>query len=429
MRGDVGRGGLWRDANFANLWSAATISAFGSHITGTALPFTAILLLQASPTAFGGLRIAELLPGFLIGLVAGVWVDRLRRQPIMIAADLGRALLLVTIPLAAFAGWLGFGQLYVVAALVSVLTVFFDVAHQAVLPSIVTRNDLVDANSKLSAARSVAEGIGFSAGGWLVQLLTAPVAIVVDAVTFVVSAVFVARIKDPAARSVTEPGPQPALPRSSISADIAEGLRVVWRQPVLRGLLITGIAQNLAFGLIGTVFLLYVNQEVGFAPGVLGLIFAVGGISAFLGALLASRLPRFGIGAVMIATLALAAVGEAFLPLVTAVNLAGVLLLVGQQIVTDAALTIYEINQVSLRQAIAPEDVLGRVNASARVTEVGAILAGTVAAAYLGETIGLRATLWVAVAMQLLAAGVLALSAVRRVDRIPEVETPVVALA
>jgi predicted MFS family arabinose efflux permease len=177
---------------------------------------------------------------------------------------------------------------------------------------------------------------------------------------------------------------------------------------------------------VGTVFLLYVNQEVGFAPGILGMIFAVGGVSSFLGAMIAGRLPRFGIGAVMVASLLLAAVGEAFIPLATTANAIGVLFLVGQQIVADSALTVYDINQVSLRQAIAPAHVLGRINASVRVTEIGAVLLGTVVAGYMGETVGLRETLWVGVALSLLAAVALALSPVRAVRRIPEMAVEVV---
>jgi hypothetical protein len=412
--------GLWQNSNFVHLWAAAAVSTFGSLVTRTALPFTAILLLDASAASLGILRIAELLPGFLFGLVAGAWVDRLRRRPVMIATDLGRALLILTIPLAALLGWLGFGHLYIIAALVSVLSVFFDVAYQSYLPSIVASDRLVEANSKLSAAMSVSEATAFSITGWLIQLLTAPIALLIDAATFVASAGLIARIRDDEPGAAAEAS---ATSIASIVADIVAGLHVVWQQPVLRGLLLTGIVQNFAFGLIGTVFLLYVNQEVGFDPGMLGLIFAVGGVSAFLGAILANHLPRYGIGTVMIVSLLLAAVGEAFIPLATAVNAIGVLLLVGQQLVSDAAFTVYEINQVSLLQAIAPSHVLGRVNASARVTEVGAILAGTVASAYLGETIGLRSTLWLAVAVQLLSALTLALSAVRGVQRIPE--TPI----
>ena len=407
--------GLGRNPNFVHLWGAATISTFGSLVTRTALPFTAILLLDASPSALSVLHIAELLPGFVVGLVAGAWVDRLRRRPILIATDLLRALLLVTIPAAAMVGWLGFGQLYVVAALVSVFSVFFDVAYQSYLPSLVKHGDLIEANSKLTAAGSVAEAGAFSAGGWLIQVLTAPIAILIDAATFVVSAVLVGRIRDPEAAD--DRGEETA--RASVVSEIGEGLRAVWHEPVLRGLTLTAIAQNVAFGLIGTVFLLYVNREVGFDPGILGMIFAVGGVSSFLGAMIAGRLPRFGVGAVMIASLVVAAIGEAFIPLAAVANVVGIALLVGQQIVADAALTVYDINQVSLRQAIAPARMLGRVNASLRVVEVGALLAGTVAAGVLGEAISLRSTLWLGVAASLLAAVLLGASAVRGVQRIP----------
>ena len=416
------RDGLWRNAGFVQLWGAATVSTFGSLVTRTALPFTAILLLDASPSAIGVLRVAELLPGFLLGLVAGAWVDRLRRKPILIATDLGRALLIVTVPVAAFLGWLGLGQLYVIAALVSALSVFFDVAYLSFLPSLVKNEELVEANSKLSAAMSVAEASAFSSAGWLIQLLTAPVAMLIDALTFIASAGLVARIQEPEFQiDSSTVGSRP-----TIASDVVEGLRAVWREPILRGMVVAGLGQNLAFGLVGTVFLLYVNQEVGFDPGILGMIFAVGGVSSLLGAMIAGRLTHFGTGAVMVGSLLLAAIGEAFVPLATAANAIGVLFLVGQQIVADSALTIYDINQVSLRQAITPAHILGRVNASVRVSEFGAILLGTVAAGYIGETVGLRETLWLAVALSLLAAVALALSPVLAVRRIPEtaVEIP-----
>jgi MFS family permease len=205
-----------------------------------------------------------------------------------------------------------------------------------------------------------------------------------------------------------------------------EGLHAIWRQPILRGMVVADLALNLAFGLFGTAFLLYVNQEVGFDPGILGMIFAVGGVSSFLGAMIAGRLPRFGIGTVMVASLLLAAIGQSFVPLATTANAVGLLLLVGQQIVADSALTVYDINQVSLRQSIAPAHVLGRINASVRVTEIGAVLLGTIVAGYIGETVGLRETLWAGVGLSILAAVVLAQSPVRVVRRIPEtaVEVP-----
>ncbi len=407
---------LWRNTNFVHLWGAATTSTFGSLITRTAIPFTAILLLDASAADLSALRIAELLPAFVVGLVAGAWVDRLRRRAIMIAADLGRALLLLTVPIAALAGWLGLGQLLLVLGLVSVLGVFFDVAYQSHLPSVVTNDELVEANSKLSAAASVAEAASFSAAGWLIQLFTAPIAILVDAVSFIVSAGLIARMED--SDDASSPNAIQEA-HGSIASEITGGLRAVWRQPVLRGLVASGIFQNLSFGMFGTVYLLYVNQVVGFDAGVLGLIFAVGGVSAFAGAVMAARLARFGVGTVMIAALVIGALGGAFIPLAAAANVVGVAFLVAHQLVGDAAYTAYDINQVSLRQATTPSYLLGRVNASMRVAEFGAVLVGTIAAGSLGEVIGLRTTLWLAVAVFFMAAVALALSPVRGVQRIP----------
>lgn len=413
---------IWRNADFVHLWGASTISIYGTLVTRTALPFAAILLLNATPATLGLLRIAELLPAFLIGLFAGAWVDRLRRRSVMIATDLARAALLVTIPIAALAGWLGFPQLYLVTGLVSVLSIFFDVAYQAHLPAVVRHDELIDANSKLSAAGSVAEAAAFSSGGWLVQWLTAPIAILVDAATFLVSAGLVARLRDERALpDAAEPGGASVAEAATMLEDVREGLLVVWHDPLLRAMIAAGLAQGLSFGIFGTVFLLYVNQVVGFDPGILGLIFAVGGVSSFFGAVIAGRLTRFTVGAVMVATLFLAALGEAFIPLATTANAIGILFLVLQQVIGDSALTVYDINQVSLRQAITPAHVLGRVNACVRVTEFGALLVGTVLAGLIGEAIGPRNTLWLAVGASLAAAVILFFSRIRQVQTIPSV--------
>ncbi len=418
------RTGLWRNADFLNLWGAATISTFGTLITGTALPFTAILVLDATPADLSALRIAQLLPGFICGLIAGSSVDRLRRRPIMIATDLARAALLLTIPAAALLGSLGLWQLLAVTALVSVLSVFFDVAYQSYLPSIVERKELIEANSKLTAAGSVAEAAAFTSAGWLIQLLTAPFAFGIDALTYVASAALLSGIRRPEVKP--DAAEEKSSTPGSIATDIVDGLHTLWSQPVLRGMLGASILQSLAFGLIGTVFLLYVNQEIGFSPAALGMIFAVGGVTSFLGAIAANRLAGYGIGTVMVISLVLVALGEAMIPLAAAANLVGTVLLIGQQIVVDPAMTVYDINQVSLRQAIAPEGVLGRINASLGVADTGALLVGTVMAGYLGESIGLRSTLWLAVVICLLAAVVLFLSPVSKVERIPDmpVEVP-----
>ncbi len=411
------RQGLWAHADFMRLWTASTVSIFGTLITRTALPFAAILVLGAGPIELGMLRIAELLPAFAIGLVAGAWVDRLRRRPIMIAADLGRAALLATVPAAAIGGALSLPHLYLVAFGASVLSVFFDVAYQSYLPSLVGRAELVEGNAKLTAAGAVAEAGAFSIGGVLVQALTAPIAILVDAVSFVWSAWLIGRIAAPESPPRGEAGEPPT---ANLWREIGDGLRALRRDPALLGLAASSTLAQFTFGVGGAIYLLYVNRELGFSPGVLGVIFAVGGASSLAGALVAGRLTRFGIGSVMIAALLLAAVGQLFVPLAKSASVGAAVLLVANQLLSDSALTVYEIHDVSLRQAIAPERVLGRVVASIKALEAASMLAGALLGGILGERVGLRPTLLLSAGVFVLAALWLALSPVRNIRQTPE---------
>ena len=411
--------GLWRHAGFMNLWIGQTISVFGSMIGGTALSFTAILVLHATPFQLGVLAAAHLVPAFMAGLIAGAWVDRARRRPILIAADLGRALLLATIPLAAFLHLLRIEQLYIVAFLVSILTIFFDVAYQSYLPSLIRREDLVDGNSKLSASAAVSEISGFGIAGWLVQIFTAPIAILIDAISFVFSAVFVGLIR------TTEPA-VPATDRQSMRREIAEGLGEVLRNPLLRATAVCTVILDLSGGVYGTLVVLYMSRGLGFEPGILGMIWAVGGISSFLGAVAAARTTRrFGIGPAMVFGLLLMGISQLFIPLAEGATLVAALLLIAQQLTGDGAFTIYEINQVSLSQSVAPERLLGRVNASMQFIGLGATFAGSLLGGVLGETLGVRTTLVLGACGTLLAALWLVLSPVRALKVAPAPTTEV----
>ena len=419
MRRRSARTGLWRHPDFVRLWAAETVSIFGSLVTRTALPFTAILTLDATPLQIAALRVADLVPGFLAGLVAGAWVDRWPRRPILIAADLGRAGLLLLIPAAALADVLNLELLLVVAFATGVLTTFFDVAYQSYLPTLVRREDLVEGNSKLTASASVAEFGAFGLGGWLVQILTGPIAILLDALSFLWSAAFVWRIQTP------EPPPAPLGEREPLRREVGEGLRLIARDPLLRPLAATAALLDLSFSVFGAVFLLYTTRTLDLSPGVQGMIFAVGGVSSLLGALVAGRLTaRFGIGPTMIGALLLGAVGQLLIPLAPAVAVVAVAVLVGQQIVGDGAITVKEIAAVSLRQAVAPERVLGRVNGSIRFLGFGAMLVGTLLGGVLGETVGLRPTLALAGLCLGLAALILYRSPVRAVRDAPVVLPP-----
>ncbi len=401
--------GLWRHRDFMKLWAGQTVSVFGSLIGGTALPFTAILLLKATPLQMGLLAAAGLAPGFVAGLFAGVWVDRLRRRPILIAADVGRAVLLATIPLAAFLHQLHITQLYGVAFLISILTIFFDVAYQSYLPALVGREEIIAGNSKLSASASVAEFSGFGIAGWLVQIFTAPIAVLLDAISFLVSATAVSLIRTPEERIVTQEE------RHDMWYEIVAGLHEVLQSPILRAIAGCTLIKQLGGGMVGTVILLYTNRELGFSPGVLGMIFGVGGLSAFIGSLVTPYVTtKLGIGRASSYSL-LAASCLGFLnPLAHGATLLAALLLLTPQLLGDGFHTIYEINTLSLRQVLAPAQLLGRVNASMQFISQGALLAGSLLGGVLGNLIGLRPTLVLAFGTGLVAALWLLVSPVRR---------------
>ena len=400
--------GLWRHADFLRLWSGQTISVFGSMIGGTALSFTAILFLHATPTQLGVLGAMQIAPALLAGLFAGAWVDRLRRRPLLIAADIGRALVMATLPLAAVLGGLHIAHVFAVAFATGILTMLFDVAYQAYLPALVGKPDLVEGNSKLSASAAVAESAGFGVAGWLVQALTAPVAVLIDAASFVVSAVTLGMIR-------TREPPVVRQERPNMYREIAEGLRTVWRHEMLRSLATVELLHNLAGGVWAALVVLYMSRGLGFDPGVLGMIWAVGGVSSFVGAALAPRVTRrLGPGPAMVSGLATFGLSQLLVPLASgATALSAVLLLVQQ--LGDGFYTIYAINEVSLRQCLVSERLLGRVNATIRSLGLAAVLVGSLLGGLLGEALSVRLMLAVAAGCTLAAAGTLALSPLRSV--------------
>ena len=408
------RSGLWQHQDFVRLWTGETVSVFGSLVGQMAMLFTAVIWLHSSPLAVSVLSACGIVPAFVCGLAAGVWVDRLRRRPIMIAADIGRFIALITIPVAALFGVLTIVQLCVVALATSALGVFFNVAYEAYLPTLVQREELVEGNSKLTATASVAEFASFSLSGWLVQLMRAPGAIVVDAVSFLASAFALWRIQAP------EPAPAPPAERQHIVWEALEGVQLVAREPLLRSLAGASVLAMLGSNIVSVVFLLYLNRELGFSPGVLGLIFAIGGVTSLAGAYFAGRTQLFGgLGMALVLAAFMRAGGALFMPLTAGVSVLGAALLVANQLVTDPAWTFYDINAISLRQAITPHRLQGRMNASMRFVEFGAMLLGTAAGGLGGEWLGLRQMLFAAVGMQLLAACWLAVSPVRKLRTMP----------
>jgi MFS family permease len=409
---------LWRNNAFLRVWSAATISIFGSLVTRIALPFVAIVTLHADSVGVALVRSMELIAGLAVGLVAGAWVDRLRRRPVMIWADLGRAALLGLIPLAAFGGWLSLPLLLLVTLLTAVLTTFFDTADNAFLPTIVPRADLVRANGALAASGSVSEFAAFGSAGFLVQILTAPIAILVDAFSFIVSALLLGTIR------AKEAAPPDRSEREPVLREIALGLRLVARQPMLRALTLASMASASMWGVFGALWYLFAIEELGLDAAAIGIVAAVGGISSLFGALLTTRLTgRFGVGKVLLVAMLVGMLGSYSIPLApVGAPLLAMVFLIGQQLITDPSMTAFDITDTSLRQTIVHDRQLGRVNATVRVAILVAQLAVTLAAGFLALQLGIRAVLFIGPTIGLL--GVLALwfSPVRRIRRIEDVE-------
>jgi len=406
--------GLWANPDFVRLWAATTTSTFGTLIGGLALSFTAIVFLDASAAEVAVLAGCQLVPGFLVSPFAGVWVDRLKRRPVMIVTDLGRAAALFSVPIAALFGGLTVWQLFVVAAINSALSVAFEAAYRSYLPTLVERRELLEGNAKLSGTASVAEIVSFGISGWLVQLLKAPGAVAIDAVSFVASAVFVWRIKAPEAEIERD------TESENFWHEALEGARVVARDGVLRSLAIAESIQSMAERVLTTVFLLYLNDELGFSPAVLGMIFAVGGLTSLAGAYVANRGTLFfgGIGPTLAVSSFMRATGVLFMPLCMSNDALGIAFLVLNQVITDPFWALYEIHDVSLRQGITPERFQGRMFANFRLLNFGFAVVGTVVGGILGSLIGFRETLIVAVVLMYISVAVLVFSPVLRVKKV-----------
>jgi MFS family permease len=397
------RQALVRNPRFLRLWAAETISHFGSSITGIALPFVAITLLQAGPLEVAILNLADFLPFLLIGLLVGALVDRLPRRTVLIGGDLGRAILILTIPLAYLAGVLSLLQLIAVGFLVGVLTVFFDVAYQAYLPSLIGREDLVEGNSKLEFSRSAAGLLGPGLGGLLVDLLRAPIAMLVDAASFLASALFLTAIRDQRG-AATAPndapesksnGTAPAPTRGTMRREIAEGLRYVIGHPALRTIGAATATSNLFSSIGGAAFMLFAINELQMTPALIGLAFSLGSVGGLVASLVAGPLSRrFGVGRVIVVTVALGGPFEFAVGLgsagADALNLA---LIAAAGFAMGGSGTIYNINQVSLRQAITPEAMSGRMNATMRWFVWGTMPIGSIIGGIIGETLGVRAAI------------------------------------
>jgi MFS family permease len=410
-------GRLWGNSDFLKLWTGQSISILGTAVSQLALPTAAIKLLHAGPFEVGLLATLQVVAFPTLGLVAGVWVDRLRRRRIMIVCDCIRLLALGSIPVTWFAGALGIWQMYAVALVTGVATVFFDIAYMSYLPALVERENLVERNSKLEFSRSLSQVFGRGLAGLLIEAIQAAPAILADAASYLVSVLSLLWIRKP------DQQPGAAAPRHGFFAEMGEGLRVVFNHPVIR--LITGATAtaNLGSSLAFAITLLWLYRQVGLSPAQVGLIFAIGACGGVVGSVVASATARWiGMGRTLAASVFLSSAAILLYP---AAGLSGypIAALAALGFISQAMNPIYNINQGSYRQAAIPLSLQGRLNATVRTFIFGTMPVGAFIGGVLGAFIGLVPTIYVGGAVSMLAV-VWILAGPFRIQGQPAIEGP-----
>jgi len=387
---------LWRHPDFLKLWSGQSASLFGTAVSQLAMPTAAITLLDAGAFEVGVLSALQFLAFPTLGLAAGVWADRLRRRRIMIVCDCCRLLALGSIPVAWFTGVLTIWQLYAVALVTGVATVFFDVSYQSYLPALVAREDLVEGNSKLEVTRSLSQVAGPGLAGLLIQAFQAASAILVDAASYLVSVLTLLWIRSPDRR------PGAGAPRRGFFAEMGEGLRVVLGHRVIRLIAGATATSNLGSNVVFAVILLWLYREVRLNPGQVGLIFTLAASGGVLGALVARPIGRWaGMGRTLAVSVFLTSAPTLLYP-VAGLSPYPIVAVAVLSFVAQAMNPIYNVNQVSYRQAAIPASLQGRLNATVRTFIWGTIPVGAFVGGVLGARIGLVPTIYVGAAVSAL---------------------------
>ncbi|MFI0794330.1 MFS transporter [Micromonospora rubida] len=401
---------LLRERTFRRYWSAQTVSYFGDEISTLALPLLAVLGAGAGPAEMGYLTAAALAPNLLFSLLAGAWVDRLpHKRRLMILADLGRALLLAVVPVLYLFDLLALPQLYLIAFATGTLAVLFEVARAPLFVSLVRRPDYVAANTLISGSRAMSLVAGPSVGGVLVQVLTAPIALLADAASYLVSAYFLGQIRP------TEPAPA-----RGGGLGIADGLRFLARAPAMRSILLGTTTLNLFNFMFSALFVLYAVRELGLSPGLLGAVLGAGAVGGLFGAAVTGRLTRrFGIGPTMVASFVAFPAPLLLVPLADGPTPVVLGMLFAAEFGAGVGVMMLDITTSSVQTALTPDALLSRTMGARRTVNYGIRPIGALLGGALGATIGVRPALWIATAGALLGLFWVLLSPVRGMRELP----------
>ena len=408
--------GLWLSRDFRRLWGSLTITSFGAQVTNLALPLTAAVMLHATPMQMGILVALETLPFALVSLHAGVLLDRIRKRPVVIFSDVARGVALLVIPLAAFAGSLTVEVLFVVGFFCGVQNVVGGAAHQVLIAQMAGRKRLVEANAKISLGETSAALVGPGLAGALIQAVTAPFAILIDACAFLLSALLLRRLRLPS--DVPNHGP-----RASVTDEIVEGLKLVWNNRTLLGLAWIAALWQVLHHMQMAVLVLFATRELGLSAGAIGFAYMFGGFGCVLAAASVERLSaRYGVGRVILLGLMLTVVGWVAYGVIGGPVWFATIALGVAMLVFDFGGVMWGINYLALRQAITPDRLLGRMTATMRFLTVAAAPIGSLAGGAIASIVGLRATLiTIGVLGVFLAAAAIAWSPVRRHRGLPSV--------
>lgn len=407
---------LWSHGAFLKLWTGQTAAQMAAQISFLAVPLTATIVLDATPFQMGLLTAVASLPSLVLGLHAGAIVDRRPRRPIMIGADLIRALTLASIPVAWWLDMLSIPLLYLIVLVSGVGSLVFDVAYGAFLPSVVERQRLVEGNSKLELSRTASELAGPGLAGNLIQLLGAPLTLLGNAFLYMVSALSIWRIRVHEQIDGLDQGRE-----AGMWGRIGAGLRIVWYTGTLRAVVGTRGVLNLFNAMLEAVFVLYVVQVLDVGPATLGLVFSIGGLGFLVGALLPSLVNRrLGLGVTTAMALVMVGGSDLLVPLAEGSGWLVVPLLIAAQFFFGIGMTLFNVNQVSIRQAAVPDHLRGRAGATARFVAMGVVPIGALLGGVMGETIGLRQTLVLAAIGEITAALWLWFSPVRAIRQLTD---------